>query len=1033
MLGRRDLEKPPLRKFRGPAILCFAILVRAQTTTPDPAGLLNQFAIARFLGSGAQSIAAMTSDAAGNVYVAGSTSSTNFPVKNAAQPQIGEAVLMRSPDGGVTWQKVPIPTVSLVTITPHPSNPQTLFGGAADGIYESSDGGQAWRKVYAWTNPATDDQMYIAVDAANPQNVYFYAQFDVYDEFESMAQLFLASADGGESWIPLSAPSIGSYLLTGAPALWVDPNGSGTLALGSNLSRDHGNTWTAMSSLPPEATFGFIFTVAVPGHAGWIYAQGTGGGNLYLSKDWGNTWTMQPSPLAPSCTCPTVLEDLRFDPDLPGTFWADDLGGNLYTSGDAGATWSVVSAPSVAEGTPFALVSRKCSGGALVEITPGRNYGPMNGTITASHAFGANWLAQHLTNVVDVAAGPGCAVYAVKTPSTNAFVAKLSRFGEVLWSTFLGGSDLDTAAGVALDAQGNVYVAGSTASPDFPATSPRVGADGTSNAFAAEFDTNGNLLYSVAIGGESVDTVTGLAVNGNGEAHLAGWTVSNSFPTTPGAFAANPGQNNGFAVKLGHGGTIVYSSYLPGFAPLTWEPVEGATVAVGVEASGTALFGGPAGQLVRMSADGSSFTAVSTEPGAIYAIVADSEGNVYVAGQQGGSQSLSTEELLCDSGGGNPAFVVKLQPDTLNELYRASVGHCPTRPAALQISPDGEATLSFWTMSAPPLVNPLLVAPPCAGYWGEPALARLSADGATTLFASYLDTCSQAPAIAITPDGSAYASVNSSVASSGGGVAILRIPPAGPGPAITGAYNAFSGALATAASGMLLTITGTNLAPDSVAAGIEDPNPLPRTLGGIQVLFDGTPAEILQVTPESIICVVPEMPSGETFLNMEVVRQARVPQREELAASATEQSSRVEGHPIALPVQSNLGLMTAAFPALPPTGVAPGTVANADGSLNSAQSPAAPGSTVTLYATGVTQPGSIPLYWDPTPPVCFGAPFAGGFDCTYQQPAFGDARLAAGLIDGVYAVYFTVPSQAASGQHVISPQGVTQEITIYVR
>jgi uncharacterized protein (TIGR03437 family) len=971
----------------------------------------------------------MTGDTAGNVYLAGATSSTNFPVKNAAQPLIGEAVLMRSPDGGVTWKKVPIPTVSLVTITPHPSNPQTLFGGAADGIYKSSDGGQSWRKVYAWTNPATDDQIYIAVDPANPQNAYFCAELDVYDEFGIGAQLFAASADGGESWIPLSAPSIGSYILVGAPALWVDPNGSGMLALGPYLSRDHGNTWTAMSPLPPEATFGFIFAVAVPGHAGWIYAQGTGGGNLYLSKDWGNTWAKQPSPVAPSCPCPTVLEDLRFDPDLPGAFWADDGIGYLYTSSDAGATWSVVSAPWVAQATPLALVSRKCSGGSLVEVTNGE-FGTRNG-VTASHDFGANWLAEHLTNVVDVAVGPGCAVYAVKTPSTNAFVAKLSRFGEVLWSTFLGGSDLDTAAGIALDAQGNVYVAGSTASPDFPATSPRVGADGTSNAFAAEFDTNGNLLYSVAIGGESVDTVTGLAVNGNGEAHLAGWTVSTSFPTTPGAFAASPGQNDGFALKLGHGGTIVYSSYLPGFAPLSPYSVEGATVAVAVEASGTALFGGPAGQLARMSADGSSFRAASTEPGPVYAIVPDTEGNVYVAGQLGESPPPSTAQLLCDYGGGNPAFVVKLQPDTLNESYRASVGNCPTRPVALQVSPGGEATLSFWTVSGTlPLVNPLLVAPPCSGYWGEPALARLSADGAGTLFASYLDTCSQAPAIAVAPDGSAYTSVSASAASSGG-VAILRIPPAEPGPAITGAYNAFSGAVATAAPGMLLTITGTNLAPDSIAAGIEDPNPLPGTLGGIQVLFDGAPAQILQVTPESIICVVPEMPSGETFLSMEVVKQSRVPQREGLTAPATEQSIRLEAHPIALPIQSNLGLMTATFPALPPTGVVPGTVANADGSQNSAQSPAAPGSTVTLYATGVSQPGSIPLYWDPTQPVCFGFPP----NCTYQQPGFGDARPAPGLIDAVYAVDFTVPSQAASGQHVISTQGwpVTHGIAIYVR
>ena len=163
----------------GAAILCVAGLLQSQipgqTTTPDPAGVLNRFAVARFLGSGNQSIQAMTSDPAGNVYVAGTTSSPDFPVRNPWQPLIGEAVLMRSTDVGVTWGKVSFPTSSLVTLTPHPSDPQTLFAGAVDGIYKSGDGGMAWRKVDAWVNSANVDQIYIAADPAYPQNVYFYA------------------------------------------------------------------------------------------------------------------------------------------------------------------------------------------------------------------------------------------------------------------------------------------------------------------------------------------------------------------------------------------------------------------------------------------------------------------------------------------------------------------------------------------------------------------------------------------------------------------------------------------------------------------------------------------------------------------------------------------------------------------------------------------------------------------------------------------------------------------------------------------
>jgi hypothetical protein len=215
----------------GPLALAvlWSVPLRAQTTTPDPAGVLNRFAFARFLGSGKQSIQAMTSDLAGNVYVAGATSSTDFPVQNAAQAMLGEAVLMRSRNSGVSWGKVPFPTFSMITVTPHPSDPQTLFGGAADGIYKTSNAGATWRKVYSWVNPASHDQVYIVADPANPANVYFYAALDVLGVSNSRAQLFGSSADGGESWTLRSAPSIRPYTIVGAPALWVDANGCATI------------------------------------------------------------------------------------------------------------------------------------------------------------------------------------------------------------------------------------------------------------------------------------------------------------------------------------------------------------------------------------------------------------------------------------------------------------------------------------------------------------------------------------------------------------------------------------------------------------------------------------------------------------------------------------------------------------------------------------------------------------------------------------------------------------------------------------
>ena len=248
-------------------------LVEGQTATSDPAGVLSPFAVARFNGSGAQSIQSMASDTAGNLYVAGTTTSPDFPVKNAAQSSMGGPGLMRSLDRGATWQSIPIPPISLLTMTPSPRDPQTLFLGAADGIYKTSDGGKTWRHVLTWYSSSAAAGN-IAIDPASPLNVYVY----LWPYYQ-----FFASSDGGESWEQRSIPG---NPIPASLFLWIDPNGSGTLGLGTLLSRDRGVHWSGMSALPAGS---WGFTAPDPTHQGWIYAAtGPGAsGSLYLSLDWG--------------------------------------------------------------------------------------------------------------------------------------------------------------------------------------------------------------------------------------------------------------------------------------------------------------------------------------------------------------------------------------------------------------------------------------------------------------------------------------------------------------------------------------------------------------------------------------------------------------------------------------------------------------------------------------------------------------------------------------------------------------------------
>jgi hypothetical protein len=185
------------------------------------------------------------------------------------------------------------------------------------------------------------------------------------------------------------------------------------------------------------------------------------------------------------------------------------------------------------------------------------------------------------TDTSDFPTTPG----ALQTQNTltkeYAFITKLNPSGTTLiYSTFLGGTNGNSAAGIGVDSSGNAYVAGGTDSSDFPVTA------GTAiqsvfplnnmgpSAFLSELDPNGaSLLYSTYLGGNGKDVVTGLALDPNANAYLAGNTSSTNFPVTFGhalQTANNTGGNasNLFLSRIDTTKTgltsLVYSTYLGG-------------------------------------------------------------------------------------------------------------------------------------------------------------------------------------------------------------------------------------------------------------------------------------------------------------------------------------------------------------------------------------------------------------------------------------------------------------------------------------
>jgi hypothetical protein len=157
--------------------------------------------------------------------------------------------------------------------------------------------------------------------------------------------------------------------------------------------------------------------------------------------------------------------------------------------------------------------------------------------------------------------------------SWDMYVAKLTPDGSnLVFGTYLGGSrdEFNSAHQLALDGQGNVYVATWTASPDFPTTGGTVQTaygGGNSDVGLAKISADGTqLLASTFLGGSGNENVEGIAVDALGNVYISGTTGSNNFPVMIDAFQANNrGGDDGFLAKLSSDlNQLLYSTYMGG-------------------------------------------------------------------------------------------------------------------------------------------------------------------------------------------------------------------------------------------------------------------------------------------------------------------------------------------------------------------------------------------------------------------------------------------------------------------------------------
>ena len=382
----------------------------------------------------------------------------------------------------------------------------------------------------------------------------------------------------------------------------------------------------------------------------------------------------------------------------------------------------------------------------------------------------------------------------------DAFVLKLSADGsKAVYATFLGGSGADAGRGIAVDAAGQAYITGDTASTNFPVTpgaaqSSLAGKpveDGLTltwygDAFVAKLDAAGDrFLYATYLGGTAPDIGYGIAVDSGGNAYVAGSTQSADFPTTAGVFqpkyaggtpfndGADPDPDgDAFIAKYGPSGALLWSTYLGGSS-------RDEAVAIALDSA--------------------------TNP------------NVYVGGSTESADFPLTANAIphCRTGG---PFAAELDTNGAKLLYSTGISGMGYDQAwAIALDHSGGVYLAGDTSSQV--------------FFAAGGAAQSSyGSGDSDAFVARIDLNAQPKLfVACALNGASF---------------------------LAGNEGFFS--LGTVAPGEIVSIFGVGLGPDQpVTAQPAASASYPTTLGGTQVLFDGVPAPMLYASANQINAVVP--------------------------------------------------------------------------------------------------------------------------------------------------------------------------------
>jgi hypothetical protein len=503
----------------------------SRTASNSSIGFVTKFSAAgsliysTYLGDSFDRARSIAVDSFGNAFVTGETQSANFPVTaNAIKPKPKVGDFFISSDGGVTWRSSSgfAGDVAVNAVAIDPVTPGKLFIGTPAGLFSSTDGGNSWSLL----GLANISVLSLAIDPANPVNIFA----------GTSGQGIFKSTNGGSSWTnPMTTGTIVTLAFRpqDSTRIYAGTSGSGL------QSSDSGEHWTSLG-----AGGGSIKAFAfAPGNPDTIYLAANNG--VIKTIDAGVNWTNVLSVGFP-------FSGIVIDPTNAATVYAANQSLGVYKTTNAGQNWTqsnvgpnTITSLAIDDTTSPATVYAGGDGGLYKTVNGAQSWQLTGLTYSTVKAISAS----HQTPGVLYA---GASVSGNLDAFLSKLSADGSS---LLYSTYLGGGGFDTAFGVALDQSGNPVIVGYGSSLDFPqvnALRPRRGT--ATDAFVMKLDMATNAIsFSSFVGGSGIDSGRGVAVDSANNIYVVGTTRSSDFPSATGIQPALNNIYDGFVTKITNG------------------------------------------------------------------------------------------------------------------------------------------------------------------------------------------------------------------------------------------------------------------------------------------------------------------------------------------------------------------------------------------------------------------------------------------------------------------------------------------------